>query len=163
MNHRLHKTAVRGFTLIELMVVIAIIGMLSSVVIASLSTARLRARDASIRGEVQQFATLFELQFNTSGSYASLQPGWVYTVADCNAQYGSSNFVTQARAICAKMVSDIGGNGFYSFTTADPAKNWSIMAYLPGANTAYCAGSSGGRSLTPAWGNWTGAGCYTTP
>ena len=42
----------KGFTLIELLVVIAIIGSISSIIMASLNTARDKARDAKLFSEM---------------------------------------------------------------------------------------------------------------
>jgi type II secretion system protein G len=65
----------RGFTLIELLVVIAIIGLLSSVVLASLNTARSKARDAERRQDLEQVSTALELRYSDTDSYPS-SAGW---------------------------------------------------------------------------------------
>jgi len=59
----------RAFTLIELLVVIAIIGLLSSVVLASLNTAREKAKDAKIRSDFESLRTAMALYFDTHNAY----------------------------------------------------------------------------------------------
>lgn len=59
----------RGFTLIELLVVISIIGLLSSVVLASLNSARKKARDARRIADVKQIQLALELFYDKNGRY----------------------------------------------------------------------------------------------
>jgi type II secretion system protein G len=59
----------RGFTLIELLVVVSIIGILASVVLASLNTARARGRDARRLSDIHQIENALELYFNSNNSY----------------------------------------------------------------------------------------------
>jgi prepilin-type N-terminal cleavage/methylation domain-containing protein len=58
-----------GFTLIELLVVIAIIGMLSSIILASLNSARNKARDARRISDLRQVKNALELYYDANGSY----------------------------------------------------------------------------------------------
>jgi prepilin-type N-terminal cleavage/methylation domain-containing protein len=59
----------RGFTLIELMVVITIVGLLASTVLAALGTSRAKARDAQRIQEARQFISALELYRNQNGRY----------------------------------------------------------------------------------------------
>lgn len=77
----LKSSSNRGFTLIELLVVISIIGMLASVVLASLSGVRSKARDsARIQGLVQ-LRTALELYRATNGYYPKDSIITVLTIA----------------------------------------------------------------------------------
>lgn len=59
----------RGFTLIELLVVISIIGLLSSVVLASLDSARGKARDAKRIQDIKQLEIALDLHYESHGSF----------------------------------------------------------------------------------------------
>lgn len=80
----------RGFTLIELLVVIAIIGLLSSVILASLTTARRKARDARRISDMKQIQTALELYFDANGSYPNPNGG-VQWRSECSAAGAWSN------------------------------------------------------------------------
>lgn len=72
MNLKLNK----GFTLIELMVTIAIIGILSGIGITSFTGARLKANDAKRRSDLVQLRNALEQYASDKGSYPSTSGNW---------------------------------------------------------------------------------------
>ncbi len=114
----------RGFTLIELLVVIAIIGVLSAVVLASLSTARARARDAQRLSQLQQVRTSLESRYAETGNY----PGHTGTAGTCTA-----GNVTSWNSSMTTLTSE----GYLSAIPIDP-----------GAPADYCYQYMNGRQTT---------------
>ena len=62
----------KGFTLIELLVVIAIIGLLAAVISVSLSGARAKGKDASIKANMDTMRKALEMYATTDGTYVLL-------------------------------------------------------------------------------------------
>jgi general secretion pathway protein G len=73
------KSRQKGFTLIELLVVISIIGVLASVVLASLNSVRISARDAQRQLDLRAMKTALEMHFSDRGSYTQPETGWLDT------------------------------------------------------------------------------------
>ncbi|MBI2644960.1 prepilin-type N-terminal cleavage/methylation domain-containing protein [Candidatus Uhrbacteria bacterium] len=59
----------KGFTLVELLVAIGIIGILSSIAVVSVSNVRAKARDAKRIADVKQIQTALESYFNDQNAY----------------------------------------------------------------------------------------------
>lgn len=76
------KRTVAGFTLLELLVVISIIGLLIAMGTVAFTTAQRKGRDSKRRSDMQQMQKAFEQYYAENGSYdtcgtmaASMMPG----------------------------------------------------------------------------------------
>ncbi len=127
----------KGFTLIELLVVIAIIGLLSSIVLASLASAKNKAKDVAVIQSLKEFSKLMELEYQESGNYANLTYcAWVpQGVSNCNGMF-AGKYAQQARDICNNIVNNatpIWGDPGYKFLNCVVNGNttkFSLMAVL---------------------------------
>ena len=112
------------------MVVIAIIGILSSVVLASLNSARSKGSNAAIKSEMSQLRAQAEIYYNdNTNSYASL-------CADAKF-LGLLNTAT----------STAGANGA-CFATANAWAASSPLKVAEGTNGHFCVGSAGVSKAT---------------
>ena len=73
----------KGFTLIEMLVVIAIIGLLSSVVLVALGPSRNKAKDTRIISDVNQARVILETKYDASaGAYTYVATDYTALTTD---------------------------------------------------------------------------------
>lgn len=91
-NNAQNNASRRAFTLVELIVVTSIFGLLSSVVLVSVATSRVKAQDARTLANFDQMRLAFESYYNHYGGY----PNPCYATHSC----GSNQFYCIGNTNC---------------------------------------------------------------
>lgn len=140
----------KGFTLIELMVVIAIIGLLASVVMVALNNARIKSRDAKRIGDIRQVLTAMEMYYNDNQFYPSAAANQVSNITtlknDLVPKYMS---IMPTAPIPADNCnpSGLGGNDYYWAGNGAGTGNFYTITFCLGA--AVNSIPAGVHTLTP--------------
>lgn len=139
-----HKRFSLGFTLLELLVVVSIIGILIAVSTAAFSTAQKKSRDAKRQGDIKSMQSAFE-QFvaQNSGSYGAncasmvtlngtpILPGGLPNDPKTNTSYSCA---ADAASYCACATLELGGGNSNSATCTS-------LTAPSASNTYYCLGN----------------------
>lgn len=129
MKKFLPKPNPHGFTLVELLVVVAIISLLSLVGIVIFTNVQKNARDARRKADIQAISTALETHYNDTANQHCSAPEAV------------------ARTYCAPQASwfavgaipkDPGTNADYTGMPADGATIYNVCATLEAGGTTFC-------------------------
>lgn len=118
----------KGFTLVELLIVIAIIGVLSTLLTANFIGVRQRSRDATRKSNLRQIQSALELYRSDQGSYPTSVPNCTSSLMspDCSSTTYMQKVPTDPNGTSAP------NGGFYYYVSN--GTTYSIIACLENQN-----------------------------
>jgi len=130
----------KGFTLVELLIVVAIIGILGSIVLFSITHVQARSRDSARVADLSQLSKALDLYVNQEGNYP-IQPTETCLDGDdvVSTELQSANLVSKTiqdpiytdTSRCFRYITDAGGTSYniryYMETSAVQDKGFNFL------------------------------------
>lgn len=139
----------KAFTLIELMVVMAILGVLVTIAIVSFRSSQARGRDAKRKSDLKQMSSALELFYSDYARYPDDTGGLIQacpynpsTQSGSNCTWGSGSF-NDGKTTYFKVLPDDPSNGFtYFYRVPDSPANqkYQLFAYIENTEDPSCIG-----------------------
>jgi general secretion pathway protein G len=136
---RYRRAAQTGFTLLELLIVIAIIGVLMSIVTVNFIVVRQRARDAERKTDLVQLQSAFEFYRTDTGTYPTTA---AFSAANCGQAFQNGAAVYLKKIPCDPLndlpyqyLPDASGMSYTLYACLENASDKDKAAY-PGSGTA---------------------------
>lgn len=154
-----HNFDKKGFTVLELLIVIAIIGILSAIVLAATSSSRSKGSDAAIQNELIQARNQIELFYAKNGNYGIYNYGPSNCLASITFGLDQVPFNDTGGKVLSILTSagnlSSSGGGMsqvYCVTTGSPATSWAVSVPLKtNSANAWCVDSTGAsKQVTPS-------------
>jgi type IV pilus assembly protein PilA len=157
------KSMQKGFTLIELMIVVAIIGILAAIALPQYQTYIAKTQVSRVMGEAGNYKTAIDqcmLNGKTGAIVSALAAGTQPTApaTDCVLEATSSTLLAGA-AQGTGAIAAAAGTGYVQGTIANTGVSTLTATFGSGASTALTTGPSALRWTRDASGAWT---CATT-
>jgi type IV pilus assembly protein PilA len=140
---RQRSSSESGFTLVELLVVMLILGILAAIAIPTFFNQRDKARDASAKEEVRTAQTAMETYaIDHQGSYTGATAA---LLDDIEPTIDDATLVVTPNA---------GGDGYVLTQTSDTGTTFTVTKGADGSTAFSCSAPGEGGCPSPAPGNW---------
>lgn len=140
----LSKTSKKGFTLIELLVVFMIIGVLATLVLATLSNAKSKGQDGAVKSNLKNAITQAEIFYNTNTAVPNTYTDFCTNSGSVGGAQTVALYMAEAAKAAGLASYVLNTTGTASTATCnDSASAWAAEVPLRTSGQMWCIDSTG--------------------